>query len=41
MAYNSYAILDEKIAIVDTVDKSLPTRLDNIEKPGHNESPII
>lgn len=33
MAYNSYAILDEKIAIVDTVDKKFTHEwLDNIEK---------
>ena len=33
MSYNSYAILDEKIAIMDTVDKNFTHQwLDNIEK---------
>ena len=33
MAYNSYAILDEKIAIMDTVDKNFTHQwLDNIQK---------
>ena len=25
MSYNSYAILDDKVAIMDTVDRNLPT----------------
>ena len=33
MAYNSYAIMDEKIAIMDTVDKNFKHEwLDNIQK---------
>ena len=33
MAYNSYVILDEKIAIMDTVDRNFTHEwLDNIEK---------
>ncbi|MEE1430796.1 MAG: flavodoxin, partial [Clostridia bacterium] len=32
MAYNSYAIMDEKIAIMDTVDKNFKHEwLDNIQ----------
>lgn len=40
MAYNSYAILDEKIAIMDTVDAHFTHEwLDNIEKALQNRCP--
>lgn len=40
MAYNSYAILDEKIAIMDTVDKNFTHEwLDNIQKALGNRKP--
>ena len=33
MAYNSYVILDEKIAVMDTVDKHFTAQwLDNLQK---------
>ena len=33
MAYNSYVIIDEKIAVMDTVDKAFKEEwLDNLEK---------
>ena len=36
MAYNSYVIKDEKIAIMDTVDKNFTHEwLDNLEKDYH------
>ena len=40
MAYNSYAILDEKVAIMDTVDKNFSHQwLDNIEKALEGRKP--
>ena len=40
MAYNSYAILDEKIAIMDTVDKNFTAQwLDNIANALGNRKP--
>ena len=40
MAYNSYAILDEKIAIMDTVDKNFTHQwLDNIQKTLGSRKP--
>ena len=40
MAYNSYAILDEKIAIMDTVDKNFTHQwLDNIQKALGSRKP--
>ena len=40
MAYNSYAIIDEKIAIMDTVDKNFTHQwLDNIEHTLGNRKP--
>lgn len=40
MAYNSYAIIDEKIAIVDTVDVNFTHEwLDNIQKTLGNRTP--
>lgn len=40
MSYNSYAILDEKIAIVDTVDKRFTSQcLENIQKVLGNQKP--
>ena len=40
MAYNSYAILDEKIAIMDTVDKNFTHQwLDNVHKVLGNRKP--
>ena len=40
MAYNSYAIMDEKIAIMDTVDKNFAHQwLDNIEKALEGRKP--
>ena len=40
MAYNSYAILDEKIAIMDTVDKNFTHEwLDNIQKTLGDRKP--
>ena len=40
MAYNSYAILDEKIAIMDTVDKNFTHEwLDNIQKTLGSRKP--
>jgi len=40
MAYNSYAIIDEKIAIMDTVDKNFTDEwMDNIEKALEGRKP--
>ena len=40
MAYNSYAIIDNKIAILDTVDKNYTHEwLDNIAKALGNKQP--
>ena len=40
MAYNSYAIMDEKIAIMDTVDKNFTHQwLDNIQKTLEGRKP--
>jgi len=40
MAYNSYAIMDEKIAIMDTVDKNFAHEwLDNIQKELNGRKP--
>ena len=40
MAYNSYAIMDEKIAIMDTVDKNFTHQwLDNIQQPLGDKKP--
>ena len=40
MSYNSYAIMDEKIAIMDTVDKNFTQEwLDNIQKMLGNRKP--
>ena len=40
MAYNSYAIMDEKIAIMDTVDKNFTHEwLDNIQKTLGDRKP--
>lgn len=40
MAYNSYAIMDEKIAIMDTVDKNFGHQwLDNIQKTLNGRKP--
>ena len=40
MAYNSYAIIDEKIAIMDTVDKNFTHQwLDNIQNTLGNRKP--
>ena len=40
MAYNSYAILDEKIAIMDTVDKNFTHQwMDNIQKVLGDKKP--
>lgn len=40
MAYNSYAIMDEKIAIMDTVDKNFGHQwLDNIQKALNGRKP--
>ena len=40
MAYNSYAIMDEKIAIMDTVDKNFTHQwLDNIQKTLEGSKP--
>ena len=40
MAYNSYVIMDEKIAIMDTVDKNFTHQwLDNIQKTLGNRKP--
>ncbi len=42
MAYNSYAIVDEKVAIMDTVDARFTHEwLDNIQTPSAAASPII
>ena len=42
MAYNSYVILDEKIAIMDTVDKNFTHEwLDNIQSVLGAGSPTI
>ena len=40
MAYNSYAIIDEKVAIMDTVDKNFTHQwMDNIEKTLEGRKP--
>jgi flavorubredoxin len=42
MAYNSYAIIDEKIAVMDTVDARFGGEwLDNIAKALGGKTPII
>ena len=40
MAYNSYVIMDEKIAVMDTVDRKFTHEwLDNLEKTLGNKKP--
>ena len=40
MAYNSYIILDKKIAVMDSVDKNFGTQwLDNLKKQLQGKTP--